>query len=114
MQQVLSEMQRITPSIGGPVFRGRIGNLLDDKKIRHRFNRAFKQCGLEYGGTHILRHTFASLAQKATNGNITMVQSALGHRSRATTELYAKSVAIGHDTLGRTVENFIRESCDHD
>ena len=60
----------------------RKGELLKDNSIRSNFNAGFKAVGLDWSGTHIARHTFATLALMS-EGKIASVQAALGHQSSA-------------------------------
>ena len=56
------------------------------------FTKAFKASGLDWSGSRITRHTWATLSLVANNGNIAAVQANMGHRNRRTTEKYAKAV----------------------
>lgn len=76
----------------GPVFH-RNGNLLRYNAVQSAFNAGFRALELPWRSTHILRHTYGTLALKAT-GNLGSVQASLGHKSRSVTERYAKSVAL--------------------
>lgn len=50
-------------------------------------NRAFKAAGIESGGLHSLRHTFATRYLEA-GGNVKDLQRLLGHSNLATTQRY--------------------------
>jgi integrase len=76
-----------------PVFCNRDGGLQRQTKIYDIFTKAFKDTGLEWSGTRITRHTWATLSLVANGGNITAIQANLGHRNRKTTERYAKPIS---------------------
>jgi integrase len=79
--------------IRSPVFLNEKLKPLDDERIRYHFNQGFKKLGLEWSGTHIARHTLATLSLVATK-DVSGVQAVLGHKSFAQTEKYAKVIAL--------------------
>ena len=76
------------------------------KTTRKVFTRGFKALGMPWSSTHILRHSYATIALVATK-NISAVQASLGHKSIKTTEKYAKVVAaLSRDTAVKTSRRF--------
>ncbi len=97
----------------GPVFQDRNGELLRYNAIQSAFNAGFKALGLPWRSTHICRHTFGTLALVATR-DLGAVQASLGHRSRAMTERYAKTVALlSTDTAEKTAQLIRLSAPDH-
>ncbi|MFK7873280.1 MAG: tyrosine-type recombinase/integrase [Oligoflexales bacterium] len=76
-----------------PVFLNSRGKLLKDNTVRKNFDAAFQACGLQWSGTHIARHTFATLALMS-NSTLSEVQAVLGHKHQSITEGYAKVAAL--------------------
>jgi len=87
-----------------PIFLNHKNKPLTYERIRHHFNNGFKALGLEWSGTHIMRHTFATLSFEATS-SIAKTQATLGHSSEKQTREYAKvySVQFG-DSLDKTAD----------
>ncbi len=80
------------------VFERDSGEALHYSTLHKAFTGAFEKAKIEFSGTHICRHTFATLALKVT-GNIALVQNILGHTSDKQARHYAKiSVLNGNDT----------------
>lgn len=77
----------------GPIFLTKKGRLLSDNAIRANFNKAFKACGLKWTGTHIMRHTFATIALNAKK-DVTPVQHSMGHSTSKQTNHYAKVIGM--------------------
>ena len=67
--------------------------LLKYNAVQNAFNRAYKEEGIEFRSTHILRHTFATIALLATK-NLSAVQASLGHTNSKMTQKYAKAIAL--------------------
>jgi len=59
------------------------------RAIQVRFNRAFKEVGIEWRSCHILRHTFATMFMNLT-GMEKSLQGILGHKTPKMTNHYAK------------------------
>ena len=88
------------------VFHGMEGEPVKYTTIRALFDKAFKKCGLPWRGTHICRHTYATMALMATH-SLSAVQASLGHTDQAMTQRYAKAVAlINSDIAERTAKMF--------
>lgn len=88
------------------VFSDQSSRLLNYTTIRDAFTRGFKALGLPWTGTHICRHTYATMALYATK-DIVSVQANLGHTSQQTTEKYAKvAKMISSDTAEKTARVF--------
>jgi integrase len=64
------------------------GNLLRYDMILKEFNRALKEAGLPYSGTHVIRHTIATIARKEMGLNA--AQAILRHTSARMSEEYAR------------------------
>ena len=74
--------------------------------IRYAFTKGFKALGLAWGGTHICRHTFATMALYATK-DLPSVQAHLGHTTPQMTQRYAKlAKMISADTAEKTAKVF--------
>ena len=74
--------------------------------IQKVFNRGFKSLNLPWRSTHILRHSYATIALLATK-DLPSVQASLGHRSIKVTEKYAKAIAsLSRDTARKTSKMF--------
>ena len=78
---------------GSLVFSSSKDKPLKYSTIRWAFNRSFKICGLPWRGTHICRHTYATMALIATH-SLPAVGASLGHKDLSMTQRYAKSVAL--------------------
>lgn len=89
------------------VFVTRRGRMLLDNTVRANFNRAFEAAGLPWSGTHIARHTFATLGLLSDPGNLGGVQAALGHKSQRQTEVYAKVVALRSSKVTDKVQQLV-------
>lgn len=59
------------------------------KAVRHAIRQAYARAGLEYTGSHLLRHTMASRLL-ASGSSLKEVADVLRHRSLNTTTIYAK------------------------
>ena len=78
--ELLSEMKK--ESKGNPlVFRSAKGGVVTYSTVRWAFDRSFKACGLSWKGTHICRHTYATMALMATN-SMSALQASLGHKDQ--------------------------------
>ena len=74
--------------------------------IRYAFTKGFKALGLSWQGTHICRHTFATMALYATK-DLPSVQAHLGHTTPQMTQRYAKlAKMISADTAEKTAKVF--------
>lgn len=81
------------------LFEGQNGGQYSSRSIQSIYRKAVKETGVNPWSTpHTLRHSFAThLMQKGTN--IRYIQSALGHASSKTTEVYTRILAINNKTL---------------
>lgn len=103
----LTEILRERSYLGAKaVFTNRKGDYLKDNAVRDNFNRAFIYLGLPWRGTHICRHTSATLALLAQQ-DITIVQALLGHSSIRQTQEYAKVVALEGNEAPRATEDLL-------
>ena len=88
------------------VFRSAKDGVVPYSTVRWAFDKSFKACGLSWRGTHICRHTYATMALMATN-SISAVQASLGHKDQQMTQRYAKVVAlINSDMAEKTAKMY--------
>lgn len=78
----------IGPRCRGPVFRTVPGRRLSSRQAQLRFASVARAAGIQRATPHACRHTFATRVLERT-GNLVLVQRALGHRSVASTMIYA-------------------------
>ena len=103
--RMLREMRGKSGS-NGLVFTKNGSEALNYGTIKSVFNRGFKALKLPWRSTHILRHTYATMALMGTK-NLSAVQASLGHQSIRMTERYAKAVAsLNRDIADKTSEIF--------
>jgi site-specific recombinase XerD len=77
----------------GDVFLGRNGEPMTPRQAQRRFTGWLEQAGIRGRySPHSLRHTFA-LGLYERTGDVLVVQAALGHRSIASTLVYARASA---------------------
>jgi len=81
------------------LFEGQDGGQYSAKSIQNIYRRAVKETNSNPWSTpHTLRHSFAThLMQQGVN--IRYIQSALGHSSSKTTEVYTRVLGISNKTL---------------
>jgi integrase len=79
----------------GPLFPNRFGNAVQADTMSKRTRRFFISCGVPDLKAHMLRHWFATNLAVITNGNVEIVQRALGHSDPATTMRYIGQTGIG-------------------
>lgn len=81
------------------LFEGQTGGQYSSRSIQSIYRKAVKETGVNPWSTpHTLRHSFAThLMQRGVN--IRYIQSALGHASSKTTEVYTRILAINNKTL---------------
>ena len=92
------------------VFHSIEGEMVSYTSIRWAFDKSFKACNLPWRGTHICRHTYATMALMATK-SLSAVQASLGHTDQAMTQRYAKAVAlINSDMAERTASMYESKS----
>lgn len=75
------------------LFVDRKGRPLKYTAIQMAFNAGFRALNLPWRSTHILRHSYATMALIATK-DLPSVQASLGHSSIKMTERYAKITAL--------------------
>ena len=75
---------------GGPIFITRSGKRLGPRQAQRRLQVWLEWAGVRACGPHALRHSFAMLLYERT-GDVLLVQEALGHRSIASTLVYARA-----------------------
>lgn len=90
----------------GPVFAPKPGELLRYPAVQAAFNDGFKALKLPFSSTHICRHTFATLALRATR-DISAVQAALGHDDIRQTQIYAKNTILNDGKVNQGVAKLI-------
>ena len=72
------------------VFSNSVENIpISYRSVQYQFNKALQKAGLgdKFGGTHILRHSAATLARKVT-GKLDGAQAITGHKSITEAEKY--------------------------
>ena len=77
----------------GLVFTDEKGEALKYRAVQAAFNAGFMTLNLPWCSTHILRHSYATMALIATK-DLPSVQAGLGHSSIRMTERYAKIIAL--------------------
>ena len=88
------------------LFTKRNGELLKYNAVQSAFNHGFMALKLPWRSTHILRHSYATMALIATR-DMSSVQASLGHTSSRMTEKYAKVVALlNRETAEKTTKAF--------
>src|SRR5699024_531236 len=90
------------------LFEGQQGGQYSTRSIQSIYRKAVKETGSNPWSTpHTLRHSFAThLMQRGVN--IRYIQSALGHASSKTTEVYTRILAINNETLTSTLDNLYK------
>lgn len=90
------------------LFEGQDGGQYSARSIQNIYRRAVKETGANPWSTpHTLRHSFAThLMQRGVN--IRYIQSALGHASSKTTEVYTRILAINNETLTSPLDNLYK------
>ena len=107
--EILKTMKRQSPD-NPLVFHSAEGGIVPYTTIRWAFDKSFKACDLPWRGTHICRHTYATMALMATK-SLSAVQASLGHKDQAMTQRYAKVVAlINSDMAEKTAQMYELES----
>ena len=105
--EVLKGMKKSSQDNLGLIFTDIKGEALKYNAIQSAFNASFKALNLPWRSTHILRHSYATVALMATN-SLSAVQATLGHTSSRMTERYAKVIAL----LDRSVAEKTAKSLD--
>ncbi len=77
------------PNASGLIFTQPNGEILTYRQIQFAYDNAFKNAGLPYTGTHIMRHGGASNIYNKTNGDLSMVQAITGNRDMKSALVYA-------------------------
>lgn len=91
------------------LFEGQDGDQYSAKSIQNIFRTAVKETnGNPWSTPHTLRHSFAThLMQQGVN--IRYIQSALGHASVKTTEIYTRVLGISNKTLKSPLDTFFEK-----
>ena len=90
----------------GLLFTDAEGEALKHNAIQSSFNAGFKALNLSWRSTHILRHSYATMALIATR-DISAVQASLRHTEAKMTQRYAKVVALlDKSTAEKTTQAF--------
>lgn len=84
LHPVLAKLFREKPKTSEYVFPGRNGKRRYQNSVQHLFKKLYKRAGINAGGCHILRHSFATHSKL----HPTTLQAILGHANLATTQRY--------------------------
>ena len=88
------------------LFTNQEGEALKYSAIQSAFNAGFTTLKLPWRSTHILRHSYATMALIATR-DLSAVQASLGHTEQRVTQRYAKVVALlNKETAEKTAKAF--------
>ena len=91
LKDMLSEMKK--EAVNDLVFTDTRVEFIRYNAIQSAFNAGFEALKLPWHSTHILRHTYATIALMKTK-DISAVQASLGHTEVRMTQRYAKTVAL--------------------
>ncbi|MBF0361986.1 MAG: site-specific integrase [Oligoflexia bacterium] len=84
------------------------GKPLCYRKIQYEYDKALKKCGLgdKYSGTHIMRHSMATLTRRVT-GSLDATQAVTGHRDQKLVQHYADLPSETQANAVVSVEQFM-------
>lgn len=84
------------------------GNPLNYRQIQHHYDSALKRCGLSdrFSGTHILRHSMATLTRKVT-GSLEATQAITGHKDQRLVQHYASMNQDANREAQIQIQNFL-------
>ena len=109
LQAILWEMKKA--AVNDLVFTDTQGELLKYNAIQSSFNAGFRALNLPWRSTHILRHSYATMALMGTN-NLSAVQASLGHTEMRMTQRYAKAVALLSSDIGEKTSAILFNTAD--
>ena len=90
---------------GGLVFGGYFHN---SARVNQLISKYDKQIG-QHIHTHLARHTFATILLEVTNGNLVIVQKAVGHTTITTTEIYAQAKSKDRAAAMQKLDTFVSD-----
>ena len=106
LMDILKEIKKEQQAESELVFKDKQEEPLKYRAIQSAFNAGFEALELSWRSTHILRHSYATMALMATR-DMSSVQASLGHTSSRMTEKYAKVIALlNRDTAEKTTRAF--------
>lgn len=70
------------------------GKPLEYRYIQYAYNRAFKQSGLPFSATHVMRRTGTSWVLDNSGGDVGLAKQILGNADWGTVDLYAKRQSL--------------------
>jgi len=87
----------------------RLGGGFSATSLQHIFQKAVRESGCNpWATSHTLRHSFAThLMQAGTN--LRYIQSALGHESPKTTEIYTHVIRINNKTIESPIDILVEK-----
>ncbi len=104
LQDILFQMKE--ESSCNLVFVNKNSELLKYNAVQAIFNRGFKALNLPWRSTHILRHSYATMALMGTR-DLSAVQASLGHTHQKMTQKYAKAVALLNSDIGEKTSSIL-------
>lgn len=107
LRQMLLTMKIKNPK--GLVFKNAKGEGLHYSSLYNTFSITMKKSFVMFSGTHICRHTFATLALKVSKST-SEVQEILGHSTIKQTEKYAKISVLNLNDTPNKVSRLIEET----
>lgn len=87
--KALSEYLQVNNLSSGAIFKNDHGELFGYRQIENAYNRAFKRAGLNFSGTHVMRHGGARNVFDKSNGDWGLTKQILGNADMRSVQVYA-------------------------